>query len=152
MTKKKLINQLINSRKLSSNEEYEQFEDALIKLQGNVQADDIYELCNAFYDNTESEEVMFGLIHFIEQFPDNEYLRCIAMCSPNMKDAYNWSIILNMRILNNESSFETYLKIISDMENDYKTKILELLINIKNEDEVRFGKKVDYIIEKVGNL
>ena len=57
-----------------------------------------------------------------------------------------------MRILNNESSFETYFKIISDMENDYKTKILELLTNIKNEDEVRFGKKVDYIIEKVGNL
>ena len=63
MKKEKLINQLINSRKLSSNEEYAQFEDALIKLQGNVKANDICMLCNVFYDNTEDEEVMFGLVH-----------------------------------------------------------------------------------------
>ena len=147
MKKEKLINQLINARKLSSDEEYEQFEDALIKLGGNIEVSDICELCNAFYDDTEDEEVMFGLIHFIENFPDKEYLYYIGMCSPNMKDGYEWAMILNMRILNNEKSLKMYPEVISSMKNDYKRKILELLINIKNEDPILFGKKVDYVIE-----
>ena len=42
-----------------------------------------------------------------------------------------------------------YPEVISNMKNDYKRKILELLINIKNEDPILFGKKVDYIIENV---
>lgn len=149
MKKEKLINQLINARKLSSDEEYEQFEDALIKLGGNIEVSDICELCNAFYDDTEDEEVMFGLIHFIENFPDKEYLYYIGMCSPNMKDGYEWAMILNKRILNNEKSLKMYPEVISNMKNDYKRKILELLINIKNENPIRFGKKVDYVIENV---
>ena len=149
MKKEKLINQLINARKLSSDEEYEQFEDALIKLGGNIEVSDICELCNAFYDDTEDEEVMFGLIPLIEKFPDKEYLYYIGMCSPNMKDGYEWAMILNMRILNNEKSLKMYPEVISNMKNDYKRKILELLINIKNEDPILFGKKVDYIIENV---
>lgn len=151
MKKEKLINQLINSRKLSSNEEYAQFEDALIKLQGNVKANDICMLCNVFYDNTEDEEVMFGLVHFIEQFPDKEYLYYIGMCSPNMKDGYSWAMILNIRILNNEKTFKMYAEVISNMKDNYKIKILELLINIKNEYQIEFGEKINYIIEKVNN-
>lgn len=150
MTKKKLINQLINSRKLSSNEEYEQFEDALIKLQGNVQVDDIYELCNAFYDNTESEEVMFGLVHLIEEFVSEEYLRCIAICSPNMIDGHDWAMTLNKRILNSNNYFHKYVEVLTNIESSYKTKILKLLIDVKNDNPIKFGEKVDYIIEKVG--
>ena len=89
MENQELISKLFKSRKLSSNEEINQFEDSLIELEKTIKIDDIYELCKVFYDNTECEEVMFGLVHLIEKFPDNQYLRCIAMCSPNMKDAYN---------------------------------------------------------------
>lgn len=120
-------------------------------MQGNAKANDICMLCNIFYDNTEDEEVMFGLIHFIEQFPDREYLYYIAMCSPNMKDGYNWAIILNIRILNNEKTFKMYVEVISNMEYNYKIKILELLINIKNAYPIEFGGKINYIIEKVNN-
>lgn len=62
---------------------------------------------------------MFGLIHFIENFPDKEYLYYIGMCSPNMKDGYEWAIILNMRILNHEKSLKMYPEVISNMKNDY---------------------------------
>ena len=146
---KKLIEQLYNSRLLRTREELEEFEESLKEISKEIQENDIPELCKVFDDQTENEEVMFGLIHFIENFPDKEYLYYIGMCSPNMKDGYEWAMILNKRILNNEKSLKMYPEVISNMKNDYKRKILELLINIKNENPIRFGKKVDYVIENV---
>ena len=68
-----------------------------------------------------------------------------------MKDGYSWAMILNIRILNNEKTFKMYAEVISNMKDNYKIKILELLINIKNEYQIEFGEKINYIIEKVNN-
>ena len=48
MDKKNQIQQLINSRKLSTDEEYVLFEGALQALHLNITIDDIAEICKAF--------------------------------------------------------------------------------------------------------
>lgn len=140
------IDRLFEARKLSSPEEYEQFESSLIALQENIQICDISKICKVFYDDTQDEEVMFGLIHFIEQFPKEEYLQCIAMCSPDMTDAHDWAMILNKRILNNQEYFDKYVEIICDIKTPDKTKIMNLLMDVKEDCPDRFGEKVDWIL------
>ena len=52
MDKNNHIQQLINSRKLSTNEEYELFEGALQALHMSISIDDIADICKAFCDDT----------------------------------------------------------------------------------------------------
>ena len=144
MENQELISKLFKSIKLASNEEFNQFEDSLIELEKTIKIDDIYELCKVFYDNTECEEVMFGLVHLIEKFASEEYLRYIAICSPNMVDGYNWSMTLNKRILNSNNYFHKYVEVLTNIESSYKTKILKLLIDIKNDNNIKFGKRLYY--------
>lgn len=143
------IQQLIKARKLSSNEEYELFEEALQKLQGNISIDDVYEICNAFCDDTEDDEVMFEIIHLIEQLQGDEYLKCIATCSPDMAGAHEWAMTLNKRIINNQGCFEKYMEIISKMEKVHRDKILKLLVDVKDDNPKRFAEKVDLIYERI---
>ncbi len=143
------IKQLINARKLSSNEEYELFQDALQKLQGNISINDVGEICKAFCDDTKDDEVMFEIIHLIEQLQGDEYLKCIAMCSPNMVGAHDWALTLNKRIINSQKYFEKYISVIDKMEKASKDKILKLLIDVKNDNPKRFGEKVDLMFERI---
>lgn len=57
MDKNNHIQQLINSRKLSTNEEYELFEGALQALHMSISIDDIADICKAFCDDTKDDEV-----------------------------------------------------------------------------------------------
>lgn len=149
MDKSIQIQQLINARKLSTNEEYVLFEDALQALQASIIIDDIAEICKAFYDDTQDDEVMFGIIHLIESLQGEEYLKKIAICTPDMKDAHDWAMTLNKRIINSPEYFGKYIEIINKLEKEYKEKILELLVDVKNDNPKRFGEKIDTLIERV---
>ncbi len=146
------IQQLIKNRKLSSEEEFKLFEDALHKLQGNITIDDVYEICNAFCDDCEDDEVMFGIIHLIEQLEMDGYLKCIALCSPDMVGAHEWAMTLNKRIINNQLYFEKYIDVIDKLEKPYKEKILKLLLDVKNDNPKRFTEKVDLIYKRTGSV
>lgn len=149
MDNKIQIQQLFSARKLSSNKEYELFEDALIKLQGNINIEDIYEICKVFCDDTKDDEVMFGVIHLIEQLQGEDYLKCIATCSPDMIEAHEWAMTLNKRIINSERYFEKYISVIDTLEKKRKEKILNLLVDIKNDNPKRFSEKVDLILKRI---
>ena len=148
MDKNNHIQQLINSRKLSTNEEYELFEGALQALHMSISIDDIADICKAFCDDTKDDEVMFGIINLIEQLQGEEYLKMIAICTPDMKDAHDWAMTLNKRIINSQKYFEKYIEIIGELEKDYKEKILKLLVDVKNDNPKRFGNKIDMLIER----
>lgn len=143
------IEQLIKARKLSSDAEFELFEEAIQKLQGNIGIDDVYKICNAFCDDTKDDEVMFEIIHLIEQLQGDEYLKCIAICSPNMVGAHEWAMTLNKRIINSERYFEKYIDVIDKLEKAYKEKILKLLLDVKNDNPKRFAEKVDLMCERI---
>lgn len=143
------IEQLIKARKLSSDEEFELFEDAIQKLQRNIAINDVYKICNAFYDDTKDDEVMFEIVHLIEQLQGDEYLKCIAICSPKMVDAQIWAMTLNKRILNSQIYFERYIDVIDKLEKPYKEKIIKLLLDVKNDNPKRFAEKVDLICKRI---
>ena len=142
------IQQLINSRKLSSTEEYVLFEGALQALQMSITIDDIAEICKAFCDDTKDKEVMFGMIHLMEQLQGEEYLKKLAICTPDMRDAHDWAMTLNKRIINSQKYFEKYIEIIVELEKEYKEKILKLLLDVKNDNHKRFAEKIDMLIEQ----
>lgn len=148
MDKKNQIQRLVNSRKLSTNEEYVLFEDALQALHMSITIDDVAEVCKAFCDDTKDDEVMFGLIHLIEQLRGDEYLKTIAICTPDMEEAHDWAMTLNKRIINSQKYFEKYIEIISELEDEYKEKILKLLVDVKNDNPKRFGDKIDMLMER----
>lgn len=75
----------------------ELFEGALQALHMSISIDDIADICKAFCDDTKDDEVMFGIIHIIEQLQGEEYLKTIAICTPDMKDAHDWAMTLNNR-------------------------------------------------------
>ena len=80
MDNKVEIQKLIEARKLSTSEEYTIFEDALNALQGKISIDDVSDICRAFYDDTQDDEMMFGIIHLIEKLGkqvNNKYIYCI---------------------------------------------------------------------------
>lgn len=145
-----LINQLFESRKLSSRKECEQFEKALFALQTSISINDTGKICKVFCDDTGDDEVMFGLVHLIEQLQGDEYLKHIAICSPDMTDAHDWAMTLNKRMLNSQKYFNKYLEIINDMEEFSKSKIIKLLIDVKNDNPNKFSEKVDCILEEIG--
>lgn len=58
MNKSIYIQQLINARKLHAKEEYVLFEEALQALQASITVDDITEICKAFCDDTQDDEVI----------------------------------------------------------------------------------------------
>ncbi|MCM1385425.1 MAG: Imm30 family immunity protein [Lachnoclostridium sp.] len=149
MEKNAQIQQLYHCRKLSTDEECELFEDALQDLDGNIEMEDVNQICQAFYDDTEDDELMSGMIHLIEQLISEEYLKCIALCTPAMKDAHDWAMTLNKRILNSQKYFEKYVEVIDGLEQEEKEKILNLLADVKQDNPDRFGEKVDMIYEKV---
>ena len=99
-------------------------------------------------DDTKDDEVMFGIIHLIEQLQGEEYLKKIAICTPDMKEAHDWAMTLNKRIINSQKYFEKYIEIIGDLEKEYKEKILKLLVDVKNDNPKRFGDKINMLIER----
>ncbi len=149
MEKDKYIKQLFSSRKLSTYEEHVLFEDALQALHACATVDDVSEICKAFYNDTQDEEVMFGIIHLIEQFCGEQYLKVIAMCTPNMSDAHEWAMILNKRIINSTKFFDKYIEVINLLEKEYKEKILKLLLDVKNDNPQKFGEKIERLFNQV---
>lgn len=150
MSKNEYINCLINARNLNSDEDYAQFESALRQLDGSIKVEDVYDICKAFIDTTNDDEVMFGIIHLIEKLQSEEYLKCIAICTPNMTEAHEWAMTLNKRIINSDKYYMMYIDVINRLDIELKRKILGLLVDVKNDNPKRFSKKIDFILKKIG--
>ncbi|RAS79937.1 Imm30 family immunity protein [Priestia endophytica] len=142
------IQKLYNCRLLKTEEDFEQFENTLERLADYNDESMIRELCTVFDDNTEDEEVMFGLIHFIESFEKEIYLTEMPKALPNMiENAKEWAMILNKRILNHELYRKEYMKILSSMDEPIKLTVVNLLMEIAADDSERFKAPANEIIQ-----
>jgi len=82
----------------------------------------VKDLCSGFDDQTEDHEVMFGLVHAIEDFEAKEGLFEMAKSIPSMlPHAKEWATILNYRVLNHEPSRKLYIKVLSKLDSTNKT-------------------------------
>ena len=67
MNTQELVNQMIKSKKLRNNHEIEKYEQSIEQLINHNKLEELYLW---FDDNTDDDEVMFGLIHAIESFSE----------------------------------------------------------------------------------
>lgn len=143
--------QKLNENKLLRNQiECEEFDNALEILSNYDDKDLIEDLLLVFDDSTDEDEVMFGLIHFIEKYEMNLYLNGLIRTLPQMlSNAKDWAIILNKRILNSEQYRNAYIKVINNMGEEYKSMISNLMNEIKFNNPKKFEDSVNNLISKL---
>lgn len=105
------IQSLVKNSSLRSSENVEKFEISLSKLSGvDLSADDIHTLYSVFDDNTDDHEVMFGLVHLLDEYFIKNYKTGVASllrAENAIKDPEgDWFEILISRALNNKFSRE----------------------------------------------
>lgn len=153
MDVKSEIKRVYNNRLLQNQKEISEFEEALGNLVRLEDTSIIGELCMAFDDDTEQYEIMFGLVHGIEQlYKENieEGLYLIAVAAPKVIDrGREWMEILHYRILNNEQVRGVYGNILSKLDVNRRDVLIKLLNEIKNEDPDMFSNSVSEVLKKV---
>lgn len=140
---------ILNENKLlRTNEEIEKFECAIENILNNEDYKDIKYLCTGFDDNTEDDEVMFGLIHAIESYDRiadmkltlKEFIHSIPSVHSYAKE---WIKIMNKRILNDENSLKEYIEIAKNCDEKLKLILIELMNEVKKDNPERFSQPVN---------
>ncbi|WP_242214101.1 Imm30 family immunity protein [Bacillus cereus group sp. BfR-BA-01383] len=150
MDSKSEIKRLYSCRFLKNQSECEEFDSVLENLADCDDEKLIKELCIVFEDETQEEEVMFGLVHFIEDFEMEKYLTEMPKALPKMlESAKEWAMLLNIRILNNDLYRSEYAKILVGMNNDIKLTVINLLNEIISDDPKRFEAVANEILSEL---
>ena len=96
---------LLETRKLSTEKDIKIFEHTIEKICSYEKPEYIISLCKGFCDDTEDYEVMYGLVHAIENLGADNYLYWTFWGMINMKEAKEWSKIFMYGMLNDEIEF-----------------------------------------------
>ena len=144
------VKRLYSCRFLKNQSECEEFDSVLENLADCDDEKLIKELCIVFEDETQEEEVMFGLVHFIEDFEMGKYLTEMPKALPKMvESAKEWAMLLNIRILNNDLYRSEYAKILVGMNHDIKLTVINLLNEIISDDPKRFEGVANEILSEL---
>jgi hypothetical protein len=153
--REKLKIQLIENRLMRNFEETEQFEEAMNKLYSEENLENIPFYCEAFDDDTEHREVMFGMIHGIENY-DNIFSSEVVMkklidsvfyFNNNSND---WQEIIFLRIVNDENSRNILTSILKiNPNNEIINKVILILKRIINRDKNKFQNNVNEIFNRI---
>lgn len=144
------IARLYENRLLRTELECEQFDLALEGLAGDTEDAVIHQIFKVFDDDTEQEEVMFSLVHFVESVQMEMYLTQLLESLPDMLEhARNWAIVLNTRILNDDNYRKDYAEIAALMPVKIKRCLAFLLEEIKEDNPRLFERKANYILAKL---
>ncbi|TDX53269.1 Imm30 family immunity protein [Orenia marismortui] len=151
---KQEVKRLKDNRLLSDKEEIINFEEAMDNILNVEELTLISDLILGFDDNTQDDEVMFGLIHAIESFdeifPPKETLRVFAESIEKMfPHAKEWAKIFHKRILNHKPSYDTYIKIISEIDIKKKKLVIGLLKEIIKEDPEVFDESINQFLNRI---
>ena len=144
------VKRLYSCRFLKNQSECEEFDSVLENLADCDDEKLIKELCIVYEDETQEEEVMFGLVHFIESFEMEKYLTEMPKALPKMvESAKEWAMLLNIRILNNDLYRSEYAKILVGMNHDIKLTVINLLNEIISDDPKRFEGVANEILSEL---
>ncbi|MEM8534236.1 MAG: Imm30 family immunity protein [Chloroflexota bacterium] len=94
---------------MKTEEEVQLFDQSLAKIAANPDAQYLPRLLLVFDDACEHHEVMFGLLHFLEDFHTEEVLQALKEVIHILPDyAMEWLKIMHYRILNDGASRVSY--------------------------------------------
>lgn len=131
---------------MHTDEQFEQFEDAITNLSKMATVDDIPILCVGFDDSTEEEEVMFGLLHLIESFQGEQAIELTIQGILKMTQyGKRWSKLIIKRILNNDSTKEKYRLVFTELDSSSKNELVGLMNEIKSDYPEIFGQIINAI-------
>ena len=147
------LNNAINTLKLNrfmrTEKETLLFEEALEEISETNDYRIIGKLIDVFEDDTEQEEVMWGLIHTIEylgELSPKESLKLQINAIPaNVEKCREWVEIMHFRILNHDEYRKLFAEVLKEVNVQVQETIVNLLNEIKNEDPVKFKDKVEEV-------
>ncbi|WP_458121871.1 Imm30 family immunity protein [Paenibacillus sp. Z6-24] len=143
------VNTLYQIRLLETQEECEEF-DQLLEILDNEQNFDLKDLFMVFDENTLEEEVMFGLVHFVESFEAEDYLRSLLDSLINIPShSIYWIEILLKRILNNEEYKKTLISILGSQDERINFQLKNILQSVQEDNPARFSSPVDEVLTKL---
>lgn len=133
MNIQELVCQMIKNKKLRNNYEIEKYEQAIEQLINHNKLEELY---FGFDDNTNDDEVMFGLVHVIESFyeevGEEEYffifINQIKMIYIESKE---WVKLMTIRILNDIQSRNEFIKVFQKSNQEDKDFIINLMEDIE---------------------
>ncbi|MEO1428466.1 MAG: Imm30 family immunity protein [Cyanobacteria bacterium J06632_19] len=133
MSKKDIINRLKNTAKLETREDVLHFDEALERLaEIELSNLDIVELMMILDDDSPQEEVLFGLVHFLEGSVDFKTLIQALMKGTQklVKKAPDWTQLFYIRLLKNQESRSILKAMLVNEESQNYNLILELIRDI----------------------
>src|SRR5262249_20801771 len=98
-----IVARLKAARRLQSDEDCEQFEDALAEIDPATDLALLPALYECFDDQTEELDLMWQLVHLVEDFEVEASLRGLIEKTPFLREqAPNWLVILWAGVLNSD--------------------------------------------------
>lgn len=119
-------------------ESVESFEKLLDEVSENRCETLILPLMLSLDDECEFDELMFSVIHRLEKYPLEPYLRVLAKNVQNVHaKAPRWCAVLHTRIMNSSSAYADYLGKLVLAEQTSKNTVQEVLRNLSLQDRFR---------------
>jgi hypothetical protein len=123
MKSRELINTLLNSRKLRSKEDVYSFDHALSAIGNDINDEDIQKLYEVFDDNAYYQEVMWGLVHYIESLDvERSMVGMFNSYDLLTERGIEWCKNIHYRIFNDNAATSIYSKILGRMNEELKEK------------------------------
>jgi hypothetical protein len=124
----------------------DKFDEVLGKIAKLNDPMSIGSLVKYFDDDSDYHEVLFGIVHLVEEFDDHTYLTELLPSMPWMvENSPYWGKVLHYRILNSPATFNEYINVLPSLSGDVKNHLKKLLAEIKNED-VEFESRCNRLL------
>jgi hypothetical protein len=108
------VQKLVANRQLATADQVKAWDEALAELDQQKDAADLKDLHLVFIDQTQNQEVMFGLVHLLEAFDVRPQIEAMLEALPTMvKQAPEWTRVLHYRILNDDAASAVYKDVLA---------------------------------------
>lgn len=152
-----LAQKLVHSRLLQNEEQVQVFEQSIESIMSMNNSDCIKSLCLGFDDQTENDEVMFGLLHTIESFDqelglEQSFIKQAEALRYMLPHAKEWAKTFHKRILNQDEARNAYARVISNADNATRELVLSLMNEIKAKNPEKFAEKTEEFLSSIKSL
>ena len=141
---KDLEKELIATKKLETNDEIERFEKVIESIIEVKELEDISILVKGFENETEDEEVMFGLVHSIDEYDE---IFGMENCASYLLDGFKyminnnadyWIDIFMIRILNSDEARAAYENVLREKGTVIKSIVRNSINRLVEDDKEAF--------------
>lgn len=125
-------------RRLETGPEMDEYDQLISELASEEPLDPalLPDLFISFFDATEGDQVMWGLLHLVEDFPPRAYASALVETLPQMvPHAREWATRLLMRMLNSEKDRPLLREAYIAASRQHQTLVRELLAEIVGENK-----------------